>query len=258
MTASAATDSQEDVKGRNSATWKFEFADTVQADPLAKGECLAVIRCYLHFASVSDPKAFCSLSELMLRSACSRPAILRAKATLERLGYLVPLYTTDEGATMYRVVNARKEVIDEHLRHSRQELADAKRDRKRRERKSKKHGGNETIPPETDNFERNDTPVLNETLPNTVDEYRRGYSYEEGQWGVEGNSSYSSAHRGDESTSLIPIPRDDAEADQMIDVICEGISVEMDLRIRLTEMLVAGVLSPNLASKFLYGERDAA
>jgi hypothetical protein len=159
-------------KDTSSATWKFDFADTVQADPLAKGYCLAVIRAYLHFCSKADPRAFCSIPELMLRTGASRPAVIRAKALLEKLGYLVPLYVTDEGATMYRLVNVRKQIIEDHLRIARESLAAAKRDRKRLERR-KREGRNETILPANDDFERNVTPVLNETLPNTVDEYRR-------------------------------------------------------------------------------------
>jgi hypothetical protein len=168
-----------EAKETSSATWKFEFADTVQADPLAKGACLAVIRSYLHFASKSNPQAFCSLQELMLRTGNSKPAIRRAKALLQKLGYLEPLYETEGGATLYRLVNCRKQVIDDHLRIARESLAAEKRDQKRRERKrSAEHGGNETITPENDNWERNVTPVWNETLPNTVEEYRREYSSE--------------------------------------------------------------------------------
>ena len=162
-----------EMKDTSSATWKFEFADTVQADPLAKGACLAVIRSYLHFASKSDPRAFCSLPELMLRTGSSKPAIRRAKVVLEKLGYLKPLFVTDEGATMYGLFNSRKELIDDHLRIARESLAAEKRDRKRRERQRAHQGGNETITPENDNWERNVTPVGNETLPNTVEEYRR-------------------------------------------------------------------------------------
>lgn len=159
----------EETRDTSSATWKFDFADTVQADPLAKGYCLAVIRAYLHFCSKADPRAFCSITELMLRTGASRPAVIRAKALLEELHYLEPLYVTDEGATMYKLVNARKQIIDDHLRIARESLAVAKRDRKRLERRR----GKQTIPPEISDFERNVTPVLNETLPNTVDEYRR-------------------------------------------------------------------------------------
>jgi hypothetical protein len=159
-------------KDTSSATWKFDFSDTVQADPLAKGYCLAVIRAYLHFCSKADPRAFCSITELMLRTGASRPAVIRAKALLEKLGYLVPLYVTDEGATMYRLLNVRKQIIEDHLRIARESLAAAKRDRKRLERRMAR-GDKETILPKNSDFERNVTPVLNETLPNTVDEYRR-------------------------------------------------------------------------------------
>ncbi|MGO6938157.1 hypothetical protein [Rhizobium johnstonii] len=157
MRASALT-TDDEAAARANATWKFDFLDIVNADPKAGGACLAVIKAYLHFASKARPQAFCSLPELMLRTGGSRPRVLRAKVTLEKLGYLVPMYVTDEGATMYRLVNARKQLIDDHLRIAREKLAAEKRDRKRRQRSGGvQGGGNETILPDFDHFERNDT-----------------------------------------------------------------------------------------------------
>lgn len=238
-----------------SATWKFDFEDTVSADPKAKGICLGVIRAYLNFCSKSNPLAFCSLSELMLRTSSSRPAVLRAKENLERLGYLTPLYVTDEGATMYRLVNARKSVIDEHLRIARESLAAEKRDRKRRERK-KVRGSNETIPPETDNFERNDTPVLNETLPNTVEELRRDSCSEGSNGTLRGINPSNDNPYGlidDDPTVPFSVPDDDAEADE---ILSHFGNVNPTVLVALRRMLMAGQLTPAMLSANLGGSDE--
>lgn len=246
-------------KDQNSATWKFEFEDTVNADPLAKGACLKVIRALLNFASPSDPKAYCSLPDLMLLTASSRPTVKKALKLLVQLKYLVPLYLTDSGTMMYRLQNIRKQVIDDHLTISKQTLATERAERKRSARKR----GKETCPPQDDNPERNLPPEVKESFPNTVEGYRRGSSYEDGRWGEEGNighssPSYALAQSGEDSSSPLPVPRDDAEADLMIDAICEGFDVPHSMRTRMTEMLVAGVLSPSLAARLLGVREEAA
>lgn len=278
MMASAPTNNDE-VAVRANATWKFDFLDTVNADPKAGGACLAVIKAYLHFASKARPQAFCSLPELMLRTGGSRPRVLRAKVTLEKLGYLVPMYVTDEGATMYRLVNARRQLIDDHLRIAREKLAAEKRDRKRRQRSGcVQGGGNETILPDFDYFERNDTPVCNETIPNTLDEYPRGI-FSEGrdiltanseftgstrqkqpreQIGLSETAGYAEMSRGDDSEEPIPVPSDQDEAQEKMEAICEGRAVPDIVRRRLLSMLQAGVLTPRMASNILAPVEDAA
>lgn len=229
----------------SSATWKFDFEDTVNADPLAVGACLKVLRVYLNFASKSKPEAFCSTTELMLRTGSSKPRILRAKATLERLGYLVPMYVTDEGSTMYRLVNCRKDTIDDHLLIGREALVAERRDRKRRERKNSQRG-NETIPPQTDYWERNVTPVRNETLPNTVDVHRGGSSNEGATELLEAgpyNDNLYAMASGDDPTVPFDVPRDDDEADEILSQIG---TVHPAILTTLRRMLMNGELTPAL------------
>ncbi|MBB3747446.1 hypothetical protein FHX10_007003 [Rhizobium sp. BK591] len=278
MMPSALTNNDE-AAVRANATWKFDFLDTVNADPKAGGACLAVIKAYLHFASKVRPQAFCSLPELMLRTGGSKPRVLRAKASLERLGYLVPMYMTDEGATMYRLTNARKQTIDDHLRIAREALAAAKRDRKRRQRTREGiEGGNETILPENAYPERNDTPVRNETIPNSLDEYPRGI-FSEGrdfltadieftnstyenhpreQTDPSEAADYAAMSRGNDADEPIPVPSDQDEAQTMMEAICEGRAVPDIVRRRLLSMLQAGVLTPRMASNILGPVEDAA
>ena len=248
--------SENEIKDTSSATWKFEFADTVQADPMAKGGCLAVIRAYLNFASKADPKAFCPLSELMLRTGLSKPAIRRAKDTLVRLGYLEKLYETEGGAVMYRLVNARKQLIDDHLRIARESLAAEQRDRKRRERK--RSGGKETLPPQIDVRERNVTPVGNETLPNTVEEYRRG-SCSEGREGSLGRQDTRqnpyAMSSGDDPGKPFDIPQNDNEAN---DIIAHVGTNNPAILNALRKMLMAGELTPALLMSNFGGDHGSA
>lgn len=234
-------DAAQGEKDTSSATWKFEFEDTVNADPLAKGACLKVLRVYLNFCTKAKPEAFCSLPTLMLLSGSSKPRVLRAKATMEQLGYMVPLYVTDEGSMMYRLVNARKDAIAEHIHIGRETLAAEKRERKRRERSVK--GRNETIPPEGVNLERNVTPVGNETLPNTVDEYRRD-SCSEGRGGWERDTPpnpYGSID--DDLTVPFAVPTSEEEANE---ILSHARVQQPPILNAMRSMLMRGELTPLL------------
>ena len=241
-----------------SATWKFDFADTVQADPKANGYCLAVIRVYLHFASKSRPQAFCSLPELMLRTGGSRSAVRRAKALLEQLGYLVPKYETDQGATLYQLVNSRKQLVDDHLRISRETLAEEKRDHKRRERRRVAQlGGIEMITPEIDSWDRNDHPVGIETIPNTVEEHPRVSSFEERENSLRDqfapNSDAYAAAQDDDPTIPFSVPDDDSEA---AEILARFGNVHPMVRQQLHKMLMAGELTPGFLNVNLGGQRE--
>ncbi|KAA0697433.1 hypothetical protein DTW90_18560 [Neorhizobium sp. P12A] len=244
------------TKDTSNATWKFDFADTVQADPQAKGGCLAVIRAYLNFASKNDPNAFCALPELMLRTGLSKPAIRRAKETLTRLGYMKAQYTTEGGAVMYRLVNGRKQLIDDHLRIARESLLLEQRDRKRRERK--RSGGKETIPPQIDLRERNVTPAGNETLPNTVDQYRRdscSEGREESPWGMSVERNPYAAASDDDPTRPFDIPENDNEA---ADILSHVNTTNPAILNALRKMLMAGELSPAFLTSNFGGGNGAA
>lgn len=234
----------------SSASWKFQFEDTVNADPLAKGACLKVLRVYLNFASKAKPEAFCSLPNLMLLSGSSKPRVLRAKATLEQLGYLVPLYVTEEGSMMYRLVNARKETVADHIRIGIEGMAAEKRFRKQQERKARR--GNKTIPPEDVDFEQNVTPAGNETIPNTVDESRRD-SCSEGREGLVRDSPSSDnryALVDDDPTIPFDVPSNDNEADEILSHFGNVNPVVLGA---LRRMLMAGELTPALLSVNLGG-----
>lgn len=237
-----------DEKDTSSATWKFQFENTVNADPMAKGGCLKVVRVLLDFASKSDPRAFCSLSNLMLATSLTRPTVKKALQILIRLKYLEPLFVTEEGAMMYRLVNARKELIDDHLRIAKQKLASDRADRKRRERI--KRGVKETCPPQEPQDERNFPPKVKETFPNTVELSRRD-SCSEGREGLIGayppsnDNPYSMVD--DDLTVPFDVPNSDEEAEQVFAEILTHVgSVNPAIQRALRSMFMAGELSPAL------------
>lgn len=241
----------EDVKDTSSATWKFDFIATVSADPMAKGECLGVIAAFLNFASKANPRAFCSIPDLMLATGSSRPTVKKALRLLVRLGYLVPLYVTEGGSMMYRLVNARKQIIDDHLHIARTSLAGERADRKRRERKAK--GGKETCPPQAPESERNLPPKVKETYPNTVEEYRRDYLYEGRGIFIDGSSSSNQnlvSLVEDDPTVPFAVPDSDNQADE---ILSNFGNVNPAVRTALRRMLMAGELTPALLSVNLGG-----
>jgi DNA-binding transcriptional ArsR family regulator len=234
-------------KDTSSATWKFEFLATVNSDPMAKGECLGVIAAFLHFASKSNPKAFCSIPDLMLATGSSRPTVKKALKLLARLGYLVPLFVTEGGSMMYRLVNARKEIIDDHLRIARTTLAADRADRKKRERKAR--GVKETCPPQEPFGERNLPPKVKETCPNTVEGIRRVYLYETGDLSI-GEKEASLGGIEVDPTVPFAVPDNDNEANE---ILSHFGNLNPTVRIALRRMLMAGELTPAMLSVNLGG-----
>lgn len=244
-------------KDTSSATWKFDFEDTVNADPLAKGGCLKILRAYLNFANKSDPRAFRSMSELMLATSLTRPTIKKAIKIMERLGYMVPLFVTEGGATMYRLVNVRKELIDEHLVIARVSRAFARADQKKQYRK--RHGVKETFPPTMPDSERNYPPKVKETFPNTVEEYRRDSCSEGRGVLVEGYSPSNDNPYADLPDEVpFDIPSSDTEADEVIAEILPYLgTVNSAVMGSLRRMLLAGELSPAFLTENFGGGNGA-
>lgn len=240
-----------------SASWKFDFLDTVNADPLANGECLGVIKAYLNFANATNPRAYCSLTELVLRTGSSLPAIRRAKAKLQKLGYIQFEYTTAQGADMFMLVNSRKEQIDLHIALKREALLETKREERLR---STRAGGIKTLPPDFDEGYQNVTSEKNETLPNTLEEYP-GVIFLEGEAISQGTISPLTtryADLDDDPHQPFPTPIDDHDAESMIDSICAGKDVEPRFRNRLKSMLNDAILTPNMAGRMLDQLEEAA
>ena len=239
-------------KDTSSATWKFEFFSTVNADPQANGVCLGVIVEFLNFCSKSDPKAFRSLSDLMLATGSARPTVKRAIKTLVRLKYLQALYLTEGGAMMYRLVNARKDEIDMHKQIAKETRNRERADRKKLERRAK--GEKETCPPKSSESERFVPPEVKESYPNTVEELRR-VSFNEGNdeslKHIPPSNDNLYGLIDDDPTVPFGIPEDDAEADQ---ILSHFGTLNPTIRGALRRMLMAGQLTPALLSANLGGE----
>ncbi|MRG66116.1 hypothetical protein GH789_12605 [Rhizobium pusense] len=70
--------------------------------------------------------------------------------------------------------------------------------------------------------------------------------------------SYSTDKLGDEENNPLPVPADDAEAESMMDAICDGRVVPLVLRNRLKSMLSGGVLTPRMANNILGPRQEVA
>jgi hypothetical protein len=241
---------------KGSASWKFDFLDTVNADPLANSACLAVAKAYLNFASQTRPQAYCAMPELMIRTGLTRPTLRKAKSTLERLGYLVAKFVTEEGATMYELVNARKNLIDEHLTIARELIVNASRERKVRER-STPRGGKNSLPPKSRRGENNLSPKRKNSFPNTLEEYP-GVIFLEGKTLNRDDAQfqinpYLVANSGDDLTTPFDAPDTEEAADAFIE--SAGNFPPIIAR-QLRKMLMAGELTPLFLTSDL-GRRTA-
>lgn len=240
----------DDAKDTSSATWKFDFEDTVNADPVAKGACLKILRVFLNFANKSDPRAFCSLADLMLLTGCTRPTVKRAIKTMVRLKYFEPLFVTEGGSTMYKLVNVRKQLIDDHIAIAKTSLALDRADRKKRERSAKR--GKEICPPNDQSGEKNFPPKVKESFPNTVELNRRDSCSEGNDISLTDHTPsnpYASAS-DDDPTVPFDIPVNDNEAE---DILGQLGNVNPLILRHLRMMLMAGELTPALLHANLSG-----
>jgi hypothetical protein len=206
-------------KDRQSAAWKFDLLETLNADPKANGSCLKVMAVYLKYADSESRQAFVSNSNLTIRAAVSKPTAQTARETLEKLGYLVPRYRVGDGAMLYRITNARRELITDHLHIALQVAAEAARERKLTARKKASDLGKKSCPPETAEGERNLPPEWKDSFPNSLDTIPE-VSSSEGKDRSVGNQY--AAVSGDDPHLPFPIPTSEAEAVEMMTAIFSG------------------------------------
>lgn len=261
-----------------SATWKFDFLDTVNADPQCTPACLKVIKAYLHFASEASPVAFMAKSELVARTDLGEATIKRTRKLLSRLGYLQPIGKTAKGAIQYRLRNARKQEIDEHIILVREKLAEDRREGKKLFRTRSALRGDQNDPSNNATGGSKGTPRSDQNEPQIPRLIPRGI-FSEGRDILAANSEftdstyenqpreqydpseaagYEALSRGDDPDAPIPVPGDQDEAQAMMEAICEGRAVSDIVRRRLLSMLQAGVLTPRMASNILGPLEDAA
>jgi len=261
-----------------SASWKFDFLDTVNADPKCTPACLKVIKAYLHFASEASPVAFMAKSELVARTDLGEATIKRTRKLLTKLGYLKVIGKTVEGAVQYRLHNARKQAVDEHVVLVRERLAEDRREEKKRFRARCAMRGDQNEPPKNAMGGSKGPPRSDQNEPQIPRLIPRGI-FSEGRdiltADIEFTAStyeippreqndpreaadYALVSRGDDSDEPIPVPSDKDEAQGMMEAICDGRAVPDIVRRRLLSMLQAGVLTPRMASNILGPVEDAA
>lgn len=257
MTATVPPIGHDDRAASSSASWKFDFLDTVNADPACTPACLKVIKVYLNFASEAVPTAFVATSELCLRTNLSRPTIIRAREKLKSLGYMVPRGTVGDGAIQYRLVNARKLQIDDHLVIGREKLKEDCRLQRQYERAREKSGCKKMIPPKMAWGYQNLTPVCKEMIPNTLEEYPRGSSYEAGENLIGLHGFYSEA-KGDDPKAPFPIPETEDQAEDMLrQIVCDRDVADYVVN-AMGLMLRKGTLSPANAESLINQYREVA
>ncbi len=101
-------------KDTSFATWKFQLENTVNADPLADGACLKVLRAYLDFMGDANDRPFMSITNLKVATAMHEGAIVRARKKLVDLRYFIPCGRTSAGAVRYQIMNNRLNIVLDH------------------------------------------------------------------------------------------------------------------------------------------------
>ncbi|MBX4898599.1 hypothetical protein [Rhizobium bangladeshense] len=122
------------AKENNFASWKFQIENTVNADPLADGACLQVLRAYLDFMTSADARPYRSLIDLQVATSLAENTIIDRRRKLVQLGYFKRAGKTSDGAVRYRVVNARESIVLDHQIISRETLRRLEAEKKERTR----------------------------------------------------------------------------------------------------------------------------
>ncbi|MBX5008761.1 hypothetical protein HJB67_01995 [Rhizobium lentis] len=274
--------SPEAAKEVSFATWKFQIENTVNADPLADGACLQVLRAYLDFMPSVDARPYRSLIDLQVATSLAENTIIDRRRKLVKLGYFKRAGKTSDGAVRYQIVNARESIVLDHqiisretLRRLEAEKKEKKRCRRRRPDAPDALADNAVSPSPHEGLNcawpltaRGDSPSPHEgnnvydTVESLSMERRENlsrqisFSEDAPQKQPEVASSYASLTAGNELDTPIPMPIDEAEAESMVAAMCDGLAVSAFLHRRLKSMLSTGVLTPRMASNIL-GRRAA-
>lgn len=262
-------------KDTSFATWKFQLENTVNADPLADGACLKVLRAYLDFMGEPNDRPFMSITNLKVATAMHEGAIVRARKKLVDLRYFIPCGHTSAGAVRYQIMNNRLNIVLDHqtvARETYKEIDAEKKAKERDKRKSSAPGhaeiagdiGSAKIAGTTafqvcDNRRDSTAEIADESVENTVEVISI-----EGEGDLiwhsdESGNAYKRVRDGDDPNDPLPIPDEESSAHYMISALCDGVDVHPIVQRRMMTMLKLGVLTRNLALSMI-GKRveDAA
>lgn len=260
-------------KDTSFATWKFEFENTVNADPRLGAACLCVTRVYLDWMGSPSATPFLSTAMLAIATALSENTVRQARRALEKEGYFILVGKSSSGVPMYKLVNAGLHRVLDHVTIAREKLKEIEAEKKAAFRKKRpalmadpsksdwdmSPSESEVEKPFVPFRNRRDSPsdfepnnVYNSVDPILCEKGRGQYHASEEAL------TYALVQTGDEANDPLPIPGTEIEADQMIGAICADIDVLPVIQNRMKSMLLAGVLTPNLARGMLGGRREAA
>lgn len=261
-------------KDTSFATWKFELENTVNADPLTDGACLQVLRAYLDFMGDAHDRPFLSICNLKVATALHEGAIVRARKKLIALGYFVKAGYTSAGATRFQILNSRFNIVLDHQTIARETFKRLEAEKKEKERSKRKSSADRSAEIAGDtgsadiaglngkrvcgNRRDRSADIADESVENTVEAIS---TEREGSFStppLDVQTSYSLAHSGDEANEPLPVPDSTYEAECMIATICEGYSVLPVIQKRMTSMLMAGVLTPNMATGMIGARKEEA
>lgn len=261
-------------KNTSFTTWKINLENTVNADPKADGECLQIVRAYLDFMGSPDARPYRSLIDLKVATSLAENTIIQRRRKLVELGYFTVDGTTSDGATRYKIVNARENIVLDHQTIARETLRRLEAEKKEKIRQKRKNLGFSPSLHEGPLSPSRDEG-LNDTCPLTP--CRDSPSPHEGNYvynTVESISmereeptiidqphsskTYLTASLGDDQNDPLPIPQDEQEADEMMSAICYGQRVSEHLRRRLESMLKSGILTPRMVENILRPSSNTA
>ncbi|SDJ18416.1 hypothetical protein SAMN05428983_0534 [Agrobacterium fabrum] len=250
---------------RQLVAFKLKAIETATADPKLHGAPAAqALVVYLSFVTVDKQTllptaAYASALTLMARGGIKSDRTARnARSLLQSAGYLEPTGSaTKDGCIWYNVRNPRAEVVKMHVREATEYLREKDADRKKEDRR--KRGMTDAVPVNSTTPENMCPGNFYPDVPvDSTDKYlgiHLGYSSSGER---EYSSVYSADKSGDEENTPLPVPADDAEAESMMDAICDGRVVPLVLRNRLKSMLSGGVLTPRMANNILGPRQEVA
>lgn len=256
-------------KDTSFATWKFDLENIVNADPRLGPACLKIVRAYLDWMASPETRPFLSIGHLRIATALTNNTIIKARRELESFGYFVPDGKTGSGAIMYRIVNAGRNLVLDHIAIARETLRELEADKKAafRQKKNAASSNIEEDMSTSKSAQQTEERPFNfcsdssaENEPNNVYNSVEAISIEEEEHlnksPLDAYGSYLKAHHGDEANEPLPIPKDQTEADDMMAAICDGVDVHPSVRSRMMSMLKQGVLTPNLASGMIGKKKE--
>jgi hypothetical protein len=281
-------------KNTGFTTWKINLENTINADPMADGECLKIARAYLDYLGGLDARPYRSLIDLQVATSLAENTIIDRRRKLVTLGYFKADGKTSDGATRYQILNARENIVLDHQTISRETLRGLAAEKKEKNRLKRLNA--QSGPSRHEGLSPSQYEGLNPVWPltacgdspsrhegNCVYNSVEAISMEEEGYLTDDivsaeldpdlhletksnpstkidppQNSYALETEGDDYDQPLPIPDGPSEADEMMDAICEGRSVHRIVRDRLRSMLMDGLLTVARVENILGSKREQA